>query len=105
MVSSKDCKVPLARAKKIAVDALMKIINFDIPKEPIQPMVIETPVEGCKSGETSKSIIFDTQSHTCDSVEEVNDAKVQREAKASKYRVSSYMIQPESTQQNHKVRA
>ncbi|GJR63815.1 ulp1 protease family, C-terminal catalytic domain-containing protein [Tanacetum coccineum] len=105
-VSSKNCEVPLAGAEKIAVDALMKIINFDIPKEsPIQPMVIETPVEGCKSGETSKSLISETQSHTCDSVEEANDAKVQREAKASKYRVSPYMIQPESTQQNHKVRA
>ncbi|GJS57835.1 hypothetical protein Tco_0652619 [Tanacetum coccineum] len=105
-VSSKNCEVPLAGAEKIAVDALMKIINFDIPKEsPIQPMVIETPVEGCKSGETSKSMISETQSHTCDFVEEANDAKVQREAKASKYRVSPYMIQPESTQQNHKVRA
>ncbi|GJR86757.1 phospholipase-like protein [Tanacetum coccineum] len=104
-VSSKNCEVPLAGAEKIAVDALMKIINFDIPKEsPIQPMVIETPVEGCKSGETSKSMISETQSHTCDSVEEANDAKVQREAKASKYRISPYMIQPESTQQNHKVR-
>ncbi|GJW73291.1 phospholipase-like protein [Tanacetum coccineum] len=76
-VSSKNCEVPLAGAKKIAVDALMKIINFDIPKEsPIQPMVIETPVEGCKSGETSKSMIFETQLHTCNSVEEANDAKV-----------------------------
>ncbi|GKB70821.1 hypothetical protein Tco_0932233, partial [Tanacetum coccineum] len=28
-VSSKNCKVPLAGAEKIAVDALMKIINFD----------------------------------------------------------------------------
>ncbi|GJR37643.1 hypothetical protein Tco_1213327 [Tanacetum coccineum] len=57
-VSSKNCEVPLAGAKKIAVDALMNIINFDIPKEsPIQPMVIDTPVEGCKSGETSKSMI------------------------------------------------
>nr|GEV17666.1 ulp1 protease family, C-terminal catalytic domain-containing protein [Tanacetum cinerariifolium] len=91
-VSSKNCEVPLAGAKKIAVDALMKIINFDITR-------------GCKSGETSKSIIFETQSHTCDYVEEANDAKVQREAKASKCRVSPYMIQPESTQQNHKVRA
>ncbi|GJU02468.1 phospholipase-like protein [Tanacetum coccineum] len=62
-VSSKNCKVSLAGAEKIAVDALMKIINFDIPKE------------------------------------------VQREAKASKYRVSPYTIQPKSTQQNHKVRA
>ncbi|GJW71865.1 hypothetical protein Tco_0128782 [Tanacetum coccineum] len=84
------CQAPSVRgttialgAKKIAVDALMKIINFDIPKEandaksPIQPMVIETPVEGCKSGETSKSMISETQSHTCDSVEEANDANVQ----------------------------
>nr|GEZ09712.1 ulp1 protease family, C-terminal catalytic domain-containing protein [Tanacetum cinerariifolium] len=62
-VSSKNCEVPLAGAEKIAVDTLMKIINFDIPKE------------------------------------------VQREAKASKYCISPYMIQPESTQQNHKVRA
>nr|GEW20389.1 transposase, MuDR, MULE transposase domain protein [Tanacetum cinerariifolium] len=31
--------------------------------------------------------------------------QVQRKAKASKYHVSPYMIQPESTQQNHKVRA
>nr|GEV19280.1 retrovirus-related Pol polyprotein from transposon TNT 1-94 [Tanacetum cinerariifolium] len=86
-VSSKNYEVPLAGAEKIAVYALMKIINFDIPKEsPIQPMVIETPVEGCKSGETSKSMIFETQSHTCDSVEEANDAKVQQEAKASKER-------------------
>ncbi|GJS66082.1 ulp1 protease family, C-terminal catalytic domain-containing protein [Tanacetum coccineum] len=76
-VSSKNCVVPLVGAEKIAVDALMKIINFDIPKE----------------------------SHTCDSVEEANDAKVQQEAKASKYHVSPYMIQPKSTQQNHKVRA
>ncbi|GJW37346.1 ulp1 protease family, C-terminal catalytic domain-containing protein [Tanacetum coccineum] len=105
-VSSKNCEVPLAGAEKIAVDALMKIINFDIPKEsPIQPMVIETPVEGYKSGETSKSMISETQSHTCDSVEEANDAKVQREAKASKYHVSPYTIQPESAQKNHKVRA
>ncbi|GJR11049.1 phospholipase-like protein [Tanacetum coccineum] len=105
-VSSNNCEVPLAGAEKIAVDALMKIINFDIPKEsPIQPMVIETPVEGCKSGETSKLMISETQSHTYDSVEEANDAKVQREAKASKCHVSPYMIQPESTQQNHKVRA
>ncbi|GKE64646.1 hypothetical protein Tco_1518807 [Tanacetum coccineum] len=50
-------------------------------------------------------MIFKTQSHTCDSVEEANDAKVQREAKVSKYRVSPYTIQPKSTQQNHKVRA
>nr|GEZ81875.1 hypothetical protein [Tanacetum cinerariifolium] len=101
-VSSKNCEVLIARAEMIAVNALMKIINFDIPKEsPIQPMVIETPVEGCESGETSKSMIYETQSHTCNSVEEANDAK----AKASKYRVSPYMIQPESTQQNHKVRA
>nr|GEX50424.1 hypothetical protein [Tanacetum cinerariifolium] len=86
-VSSKNCEVLQVGAEKIAVDALIKIINFDIPKEsPIQPMVIETPVEGCKSGETS--MISKTRSHTCDSVEEVNDAKVQREAKASKYRVS-----------------
>nr|GEZ63562.1 ulp1 protease family, C-terminal catalytic domain-containing protein [Tanacetum cinerariifolium] len=105
-VSSKNCEVPLAGAEKIAVDALMKIINFDIAKEsPIQPMVIETPAEGCESGETSKLMISETQSHTCDSVEEANDAKAQREAKASKYRVSPYMIQPKSTQQNHKVRA
>ncbi|GJU11008.1 ulp1 protease family, C-terminal catalytic domain-containing protein [Tanacetum coccineum] len=104
-VSSKNCEVPLAGAEMIAFNALMKIINFDIPKEsPIQPMVIETPVEGCKSGETSKSMISETQSHTCDSVEEANDAKVLREAKASKYRISPYMIQPEFTQQNHKVR-
>ncbi|GKB01321.1 ulp1 protease family, C-terminal catalytic domain-containing protein [Tanacetum coccineum] len=90
-VSSKNCEVPLAGAEKIAVDALMKIINFDIPKEsPIQPMVIETPVEGCKSGETSKSMIFETQSHTCDSVEEANDAKVQREAKASSFVCSDF---------------
>nr|GFB28898.1 ulp1 protease family, C-terminal catalytic domain-containing protein [Tanacetum cinerariifolium] len=74
-VSSKNCEVPLAGAEMIAIDALMKIINFDIPKE----------------------------SHTCDSVEEANDAKVQQEAKASKCRVSPYMIQPESTQQSHKV--
>ncbi|GJT10217.1 hypothetical protein Tco_0857259 [Tanacetum coccineum] len=99
-VSSKNCKVPLAGAKNIVVDALIKIINFYIPKElPIQPMVIETPIEGCKSGETSKSMISETQSHTFDSVEEANDAK----AKASKYYVSPYMIQPKSTQQNHKV--
>nr|GEW59732.1 ulp1 protease family, C-terminal catalytic domain-containing protein [Tanacetum cinerariifolium] len=103
-VSSKNCKVPLAGAEMIAIDALMKITNFDIPKEsPNQPMVIETPFEGCKSGETSKSMIFETQSHTCDSVEEANDAKVQQEAKASKCRVSPYMIQSESTQQSHKV--
>ncbi|GJT05073.1 ulp1 protease family, C-terminal catalytic domain-containing protein [Tanacetum coccineum] len=69
LVSSKNCKVPIAGAEMIAIDALIKIINFDIPKEsPIQPMVIETPVEGCKSGETSKSMISETQSHTCDSV-------------------------------------
>ncbi|GJY06870.1 hypothetical protein Tco_0373924 [Tanacetum coccineum] len=50
-VSSKNCELPLAGSEKIAVDALMKIIKFNIPKEsPIQPMVIETPVEGCKSG-------------------------------------------------------
>nr|GFA61773.1 ulp1 protease family, C-terminal catalytic domain-containing protein [Tanacetum cinerariifolium] len=68
-------------------------------------MVIETPAEGCESGETSKLMISETQSHTCDSVEESNDAKAQREAKASKYHVSPYMIQPKSTQQNHKVPA
>ncbi|GKA80830.1 hypothetical protein Tco_0787522, partial [Tanacetum coccineum] len=33
-VSSKNCEVSLAGAKKIAVDALIKIINFEIPKEP-----------------------------------------------------------------------
>nr|GEU71618.1 hypothetical protein [Tanacetum cinerariifolium] len=32
-VSSKNCEVPLAGAEMIAVDAFMKIINFDIPKE------------------------------------------------------------------------
>nr|GEV81145.1 phospholipase-like protein [Tanacetum cinerariifolium] len=32
-VSSKNCEVPLSGAEKIAVDALMKILNFDIPKE------------------------------------------------------------------------
>nr|GEV71675.1 phospholipase-like protein [Tanacetum cinerariifolium] len=74
-------------------------------ESPIQPMVTETPAEGCKSGETSKSMISETQSHTCDSVKEANDAKVQREAKASKYRVSLYIIQPESTQKNHEVHA
>nr|GEY73660.1 ulp1 protease family, C-terminal catalytic domain-containing protein [Tanacetum cinerariifolium] len=75
-VSSKNYEIPLAGAEKIAVDALMKIINFDIPKElPIQPMVVETPVEVCKSGETSKSMIFKTRSHTYDYVEEANDAK------------------------------
>nr|GEU53107.1 phospholipase-like protein [Tanacetum cinerariifolium] len=84
----KNYEIPLAGAEKIAVDALMKIINFDMPKElPIQPMVVETPVEGCKSGKTSKLMIFETQSHTCDYVKEANDAK------------------PKSTQQNHKVRA
>ncbi|GJW25285.1 hypothetical protein Tco_0039096 [Tanacetum coccineum] len=39
-----------------------------------------------QSGETSKSMISKTQSHTYDYVEEANDAKVQREAKASKER-------------------
>ncbi|GJV62102.1 phospholipase-like protein [Tanacetum coccineum] len=52
----------MTRAEMIAVDALMKIINFDIPKE----------------------------SHTCDSVEEANDAKVQREAKASSFMCSKF---------------
>nr|GFB99481.1 hypothetical protein [Tanacetum cinerariifolium] len=32
-VASKNCEVPLAGAEKIAVDSLMKIINFDIAKE------------------------------------------------------------------------
>nr|GEU36996.1 hypothetical protein [Tanacetum cinerariifolium] len=32
-VSSKNCEAPLAGAEKIAVDALMKISNFDIPKD------------------------------------------------------------------------
>nr|GEV15321.1 hypothetical protein [Tanacetum cinerariifolium] len=62
-VLSKNYEIPIAGAEMIVVDSLMKIINFDIPKE------------------------------------------VQQEAKASKYRVSPYMIHPESTQQNHKVRA
>ncbi|GJR09605.1 hypothetical protein Tco_0792257 [Tanacetum coccineum] len=38
-VSSKNCEVSLAGAEKIAVDALMKIINFDIPKE--RPMMLK----------------------------------------------------------------
>ncbi|GKE44227.1 hypothetical protein Tco_1471511, partial [Tanacetum coccineum] len=89
----------------IAVETLLKIIDFDVPKEnqsPIQPLMTESLVEGFKTGETSKSSTIDPQSHMY--VEECNDDKVRRDAKMSKYLLSPFMIPPESTQRVHKLR-
>ncbi|GJY58401.1 ulp1 protease family, C-terminal catalytic domain-containing protein [Tanacetum coccineum] len=95
----------LKGAEKIAVETLLKIIDFDVPKEnqsPIQPLMTESLVEGFKTGETSKSSTTDPQSHMY--VEECNDDKVRRDAKMSKYLLSPFMIPPESTQRVHKLR-
>ncbi|GKB19255.1 hypothetical protein Tco_0853178 [Tanacetum coccineum] len=93
----------LKGAEKIAVETLLKIIDFDVPKEsPIQPLMIESLVEGFKTGKTSKSSTTDPQSHMY--VEECNDDKVRRDAKMSKYLLSPFMIPPESTQRVHKLR-
>ncbi|GJS22002.1 phospholipase-like protein [Tanacetum coccineum] len=91
----------VARAEKIAVETLLKIIDFDVPKEnqsPIQPLMTENLVEGFKTSETLKSSTTHPQSHMY--VEECNDDKVRRDAKMSKYPLSPFTIPPESTQKS-----
>ncbi|GJU61680.1 ulp1 protease family, C-terminal catalytic domain-containing protein [Tanacetum coccineum] len=96
---------------------------------PTQPMMTEVNVQECNNGETAQSMTTDSQSQDAihnqleilsinivDSVD-VNPIVVgpkvvksvrvpfKREVKLSKYRQSPYMIQPDSTELNHKVRA
>ncbi|GJX04364.1 hypothetical protein Tco_0190280, partial [Tanacetum coccineum] len=100
---------------------------------PTEPMMPEATVQGRNNGETTQSIITEYESQDAihdqldtlsmknvDSVQGSNDAKVdvnptvvvnslrvplERDHKVSRYLQDPYMIQPYSTEPNHKVRA
>nr|GFA56921.1 ulp1 protease family, C-terminal catalytic domain-containing protein [Tanacetum cinerariifolium] len=98
---------------------------------PIEPMIPEATVQGCNHLETAQSIITEYESQHAihdhldtlsmkndDSVQGSNDAMVdvnhivavnslrvplERDHKVSRYLEDPYMIQPDSTEPNHKV--
>ncbi|GJX07395.1 phospholipase-like protein [Tanacetum coccineum] len=77
--SSKNLEVPLEGEELFAVESLMKMIDFDIPKElPTQPMMTEATVQGCNNGETAQSMTTDSQSqdaiHNHSEILSVNNA-------------------------------
>ncbi|GJT35571.1 phospholipase-like protein [Tanacetum coccineum] len=126
-----EMDVQLEMEERFAVDNLCSMIDFDIPKEQIEPMIPKATVQGCKNLATAQSIITEYESQhaihdqldtlsmkNVDSVQMSNDAQVdtnptiavnslrvplERDHKVSRYLQDPYIIQPDSTKLNNKV--
>ncbi|GKC52963.1 hypothetical protein Tco_1075708, partial [Tanacetum coccineum] len=126
-----EMDVQLEMEERFAVDTLCSMIDFDIPKEQIEPMIPEATVQGCNNLATAQSIVFEYESQhaihdqldtlsmkNVDSVQMSNDPQVdtnptiavnslrvplERDHKVSRYLQDPYIIQIDSTKPNNKV--
>ncbi|GJW02132.1 phospholipase-like protein [Tanacetum coccineum] len=100
--SAKKLDAQLEMEELFTVETLYSMIDFDIPKEAIHDHLDTLSMKNADSVQWSNDAKVDVNPTVV-----VNSLRIplERDHKVSRYLQDPYMIQPDSTQPNHKVRA